>query len=442
MKIYSLIVAGLLTTGLVPLSAQVPTSLDLDQSIKLALKQNPAILKAQEELRRTRGLIVEIRADALPHLDASGNYNRIDRDFIDTLPGTTLRKNQEQPWSATVELSQLIYSGGRVHAAIRAARLTDQIAVLDFDRTVADTLLNVRNTFYQILLNAELVIVREQSVTLLEHQLDDAKNRFAAGTVPQFNVLRAEVELANAKPPLIRARNDLRLSKEALAKLLALDTPVKPHDFTAINFVGKLTYEPRSWTLADALDNALAKRPELQQAEKQVGLQTEQIKVATAGYKPSLSVFGDYGVRNSTFSDHLDQTIHGWTVGAQATWPLFDGLLTQGKVQQARAQLAEAEIDLADTRRSIELEVRQAYSDYLQALELIEAQKKTIEQAEESLRLAEARFRAGTGTQLDVLSAQTALTDARSNEVQALHDYNVALATLDRATGTTVRNAD
>ena len=87
------------------------------------------------------------------------------------------------------------------------------------------------------------------------------------------------------------------------------------------------------------------------------------------------------------------------------------------------------------------MEVRQAYSDYLQALELIEASKKTVEQGEESLRLAEARFRAGTGTQLDVLSAQTALTDARSNEIQALHDYNVALATLERVTGLTVKLA-
>jgi len=114
-------------------------------------------------------------------------------------------------------------------------------------------------------------------------------------------------------------------------------------------------------------------------------------------------------------------------------------MLTRGKVSEARAVLEEANLDYADTRRQVELEVRQGYSDYLQTLELIEAQKKTVEEAEESLRLAEARFRAGTGTQLDVLSAQTALSDARSNEVQALHDYNVAIATLERVTGMTVR---
>jgi outer membrane protein TolC len=125
-------------------------------------------------------------------------------------------------------------------------------------------------------------------------------------------------------------------------------------------------------------------------------------------------------------------------VGARLRWSVFDGLLTRGKVTQARAQLEQAKIDYADTRRGIELEVRQAYSDYLQAVELLEAQKKTVDQAVESLRLAGVRFNTGTGTQLDVLSAQTALTDARSNEIQALYDYNVAIATLERATGSTV----
>jgi outer membrane protein TolC len=134
----------------------------------------------------------------------------------------------------------------------------------------------------------------------------------------------------------------------------------------------------------------------------------------------------------------MGETTHGWYAGARVTWNVFDGLLTRGQVQQACAQLAAAELDAADTRRATELEVRQAYSDYLQALQLIEAQKKTVEQAAESLRLAEVRFRAGSGTQLDVLSAQTALTQASSNQVQALHDYNVALATLDRAAGRNV----
>jgi outer membrane protein len=434
-----------IAAALVSGAARAETNeLTLAQCLDLALKQNPAILKAQQEIRRTHGIVVEARAPLLPQLTASGDYRQIDPAAIDRFPfGSTNAapvefKNQERPWSAQIEATQLLYSGGRVTAGIRAARLGYQYAVLGFERTVADTVLEVRKAFYGVLLAQQLVIVRQQSVKLLQQQLEDTQHRFEVGDVPRFNVLRAEVELANARPPLIRAQNDLRLAREALVKLLAIDAPPQ-QAFTSITFAGQLAYQPQTWELPVALTNALAKRPELQQAEKLAAVSSEEIKVALAGYQPEVSLFGGYRIYDSTFGDDLDKTVDGWFAGARASWPIFDGMLTRGKVSQARAKRIQADLDVADTRRSIELEVRQSYSDYLQALELLEAQKKTVEEAEESLRLAEARFRAGTGTQLDVLSAQTALTDARSNEIQALYDYNVAVASLERATGATVK---
>jgi outer membrane protein len=430
-----------------PLFATEPTgeapspTLSLDQCLELALEQNPAVRKARQDLRRTHGLIVETRAPALPRVTATGEYARIDREFIDVFPGSPFGPfpNQRQPWRATVEVSQLVYSGGRVNAALRAARITDRIAALEFQRTVADTILEVQTAFYRILLHQAQIVVREQSVRLLEQQLRDVQRQFEAGTVPRFNVLRAEVELANARPALIRAQNALRLSRETLVKLLALDTVAPRDGFTDITFSGQLQHEHRLLDLPQALAAALQHRPELQQAAGQVALQKQNIVVARSGYLPEISVFGSYGARNTLFGTSIDDTLHGWTVGARAAWPLFDGMLTRGRLEQARAGLARAELDLEDVRRSIELEVRQAFSDYLQALELIAAQQRTVEQAVESLRLAEARFQAGAATQLDVLSAQTALTEARSNTAEALHDYNLAIATIDRVTGATVR---
>jgi outer membrane protein TolC len=427
-------------------ATELPQTMTLQDCLDLALKQNPSILKAQQEIRRTQGVIVETRAPAIPQITASGSGQMVAKSTIDAFPfsggSNTVFRNQEQPWSAQVQISQLLYQGGRVSAALRAAKLSDQIAALGFQKAVANTILDVRKAFYQILLNKALAEVREQSVTLLEQQLLDAQSRYDVGAIPRFNVLRAEVELANAKPPLIRAQNDLRISKESLVKLLAIDSTTQTNDFTPINFDGKLVYEHRAWDLSTALQQGLERRPELLQAEQQIGVAKANVKVASSGYKPEASVFGNYGWHDNTFANDPDVTREGWTAGASVTWALFDGMLTRGKVSEARAQLEEANLDYADTRRQVELEVRQAYSDYLQTLELIEAQKKTVEEAEESLRLAEARFRAGTGTQLDVLSAQTALSDARSNQVQALHDYNVAIATLERVTGMTVRVAN
>jgi TolC family type I secretion outer membrane protein len=440
MKTIALVVATVLR-GLTVLAAEptTPRSLTLPECLGLALQQNPAVLKAQQELRRTHGVIVEARAPALPQVNLAGQFTQIDKGSLESFPRVPLYANQEQPWSVQVQVTQLLYSGGKVGAALRAAKLTDQIAIFGFHRTVNDTVLAVRQVFYQVLLTKAVINVRTQAVVLLEQQLTDARHRFDAGAVPRFNVLRAEVELANAKPPLIRAQNDLRLAREALVKLLAIDSVSPRTEFTTINFTGELQYIHRPWALADALRQALAHRPELQQAEKQIAIAAETVDINKAGYQPTVNAFGTYGLRDRNFSQELDRNLYGWTVGVQANWPIFDGLQTAGRVEQARAVRAQTELDAADTRRSIELEVRQAYSTYLQTLELLEAQKKTVEQAAESLRLAEARFRAGTGTQLDVLSAQTALTQARSDEVQALYDYNVALATLDRVTGATVK---
>lgn len=418
---------------------EVVHSLTLNQALDLAIRQNADVLRAREDLRRSHGVVVETRSEALPRLHARGEYRETDVKFIDAFPGSGgPSENQERPWYATVEITQLLFAGGRVRAALQVARLSDQIAVLDFERTVADTIFVVRRTFYEVLLNMELVKVREQSIHLLDEQLKDTRNRFDVGAVPQFNVLRAEVELANAKPPLIRARNALRLAKENLVKLTALDDPQQQPEFTNFEFVGDLRRERRDWSLADALRLSSDQRAEIKQAEKRVKLQRENTKIARSGYLPEVSAFANYGVRNTLFGDQVDESIHGWSAGGRASWNIFDGMQTHGRLQQARADLAAAEITAADTRRVVGLEVRQAYSDYQQATELIEAQARTVEQAEEGLRLAEARFRAGSGTQLDVLSAQTALTEARSNEAQAAHDYNVALSALDRATGITV----
>ncbi|HXE41440.1 MAG TPA: TolC family protein, partial [Candidatus Baltobacteraceae bacterium] len=131
----------------------------------------------------------------------------------------------------------------------------------------------------------------------------------------------------------------------------------------------------------------------------------------------------------------IDHDIHGWNAGAQLSWDIFDGLLTHGKVVQAKALYERSKTDLTDQSRQIELQVRTAYSQFIEAKEVLDSQQKVQEQADEALREANARQQAGTGTQLDVLDAETALTQARTTQVQALRDYDVARANLQRSIG-------
>jgi outer membrane protein TolC len=333
---------------------------------------------------------------------------------------------------------QSIYEGGRRVSSWRSASLTRERADQDYQTIVADILLDVRVAYADVLLAEELITVQEASVHLLQQELEDTRSRFEAGTVPHFNVLRAEVEVANARPRLIRARNDSRIARQRLVNLLGYDLPRAIQEDVPVDLSDQLVARPYDIELSGALVQALENRSELMSLEKNKLLREEEITQAKAGYKPSLQLFVGYGSRNSLFSSSLRDDVSGWNAGAQLSWDLFDGLLTQGDIKEAEARYNRSLVELEDIRREIELEVRTAYSNFIEANEVLESQKKVTEQAEEALRLATGRFRAGTGTQLDVLSAQTALTEARSTYVQALRDYTVARARLERAIGQSV----
>ncbi|HWI55621.1 MAG TPA: TolC family protein, partial [Bacillota bacterium] len=414
--------------------------LSLADAINLALQQNPTIQRAQKDIEANQGVVIQTRAIALPRLNVAGNYSAVQESDIDTFraPGAgTFGQNQN--WQSQIKVIQSIYEGGRILSALRAARLTREQTLLNYQTAVADTVLAVQIAYYDVLLAAQQITVREASVELLRRQLADTTRRYEAGTVPRFNVLRAEVELANARPPLIQARNRLRISKNNLATLLGMNVPQGVFEDIPLNVSGKLTAEPYDLELPRALNLALQQRTELKSLRKAQALRQEDITTAKAGYKPSLQAFGGYDVHNTQLSRDLGVVNHGWLIGAQVNWNLFDGLLTQGRVKQATALYERAGVDLDDSTRRIELDVRTSYSSFIEAREVLESQTKVLEQAEEALRLATARYEAGTGTQLDVLSAQTALTDARTTQIQALHDYEVARARLERAVGTNVQ---
>ncbi len=411
--------------------------LSLGQCIDLALKQNSAILKGQSDLEAAYGVVVQTRAIAIPKLRATANYefNNALESFQLPPPSPPVTFQQEQSWSAGFRVVQSIYEGGRIRSSLKAARLTKEQALFDFQRIVADTLLDVRIAYFDILLAAQQIDVREASVKLLTRELEDTQRRFEAGTVPRFNVLRAEVELANAQPKLIRAKNEHRIAKNNLANLLGFNLPRNLWEDIPLQISGRLEAEPYEIQLPAAIARALEKRPELGALRKAQLLRLEDVSRARAGYWPSAQVFAGYGSRNSQFGNDLSRDVSGWNAGVQVSWDIFDGFLTKGKVQQTQSLHDRAKFDVEDTMRRIELEVRTAHSQFIEAKEVLESQKKVVEQADEALRLANARAEAGTGTQLDVLSAQTALTEARSTQVQALRDYAVARARLERASG-------
>ena len=423
--------------------------LSLADALDLALQQNPNILRAKKDLEAAQGVVIETRAVALPRVGITGSFNAMQRTDVDSfalpasiagmtgIPGG-INFGVDQNWVSQIRLVQSLYEGGRMLSALRVARLTREQSLLNYDTAVADTVLEVEVAYDDALLGEQQITVQEASVALLTQELSDTRRRFDAGTVPRFNVLRAEVELANARPRLIRARNSFRIAKNNLANLLGFNVPKETFEDIPLNLSGKLHAEPCQIDLDRAIATALDRRTELGSLRKARALRAEDIVNAKSGYKPAVEAFGGYDVHNSILHSDLSYELNGWITGVQVSWNVFDGFLTRGRVKEATARYERAGIELDDTGRRIELEVRTARSNFIEAQEVLESQKKVVEEAEEALRLARSRYEAGTGTQLDVLSAQTALTDARTTEIQALHDYSVARSRLERAIGMNV----
>ena len=406
--------------------------------VNIALAQNATILKAKDDLQAAQGVVIQTRAVALPTLQATGKYTDKELSLVQGFPSGASSlgiSTPHQDWNAGVQLIQNIYAGGKLVAAFQGATATKQQAVAQYQTALADTLLLVRLAYYDVLLAEQQIVVNEASVKLLGKEFDDQKRRYDAGTVPHFNVLRAEVALANAQPNLIRARNQFRISKNVLVNLLGYNLPREVQENIPLNLTDGFDIAPWNMILPDAIQQALERRPELTVVRRQIDLDRVNIVNAKAGYKPTVQAFAGYGWLNDSFSSDLSDNLNGWSVGGQMTWNIFDGALTIGKVKQTKALYQKSKTELEDRSRQIELTVRTSYSDFIEAKEVLDSQNKVQEQADEALRESNARFDAGTGTQLDVLAAENALTQARTTLVTAQHDYASARVRLERAIG-------
>lgn len=408
----------------------VPEKLDLQTALAYAVDHNFAIREARERIRQQEGVVVEVTAGMLPSVAASSSYSFNDKEISTSLPAT------DKSWGISLSVNQTLYAGGAVSASNQAARLSRDAAMLELQGVINDQLLLVRTKFYTVLLNHERISVQEANVKLLEEQLRTARNRFDAGAVSHFEVLRAEVALSNGKPPLIQAKNDFRLAVEELRQVLGFTT----RDFNNLSkipdFVGSLEVKTAEVPeLAGEMSTARENRPEIKRIDKLADAGKAGVEVARAGYKPTVGVYGRYdfarGTPTTAWSDRRD----GWTAGVQAQWNIFDGRATAGRVVQAKSKLNQMRLSLDETQLAIDVEVRRAHSLLQQAKELVESTGAVVSQAEEALRLATVRYGAGSAMQLDVMTSQVALTEARLNQLSAFYNYNVALASLRKATG-------
>jgi outer membrane protein TolC len=425
---------------------KLPLTYTLDDCIRIAEKQSPAIIAAAAEMKRTKGLIWQVWASIIS-VNADGTYTH-----LNTPPGTTIPAGAfggglppsdvflgvptHDVYNVGVTGSLPIFTGGRVVSGLAVAYLSDDIAYEQYRKAVNDTLYNVRVAFYSIVLAREVVKVRTDALDLLSRHLDTTGKKYDVGVVSKFDVLRSEVEVANARPPLIAAKRDLVLAGETLKRIMGVDVG------EPLEIEGELTFNEEPADLDALLKEADEKSPELIIARKTERIAAKNVNMAVGEFLPTVSTFARYeGTTYDLSWNHIDRWEQDdwtwdWTAGVMMSVPITDLLVTAAKVKEARATYTKARVGMLDTVNSVKLDIKGAYYDLVEAHEVVESQRMNIDMAQEAVKIAEVRYDNGISTLLELMDAQLALTSAQLNWLNALFGYEEAKARIKKIIGT------
>lgn len=432
-----LMLTMIVSTAAAQTPAPAARTLGLVEAITLALQQNQQLRVAAFEVAIARAQLAQARGARSPHVSGQASVTRTQEGSATTimffdhgaLHTITIPAPSPNLYDARVTLQYPLYTGGRIEAQIALAEANARGAEATLERIKQQVIFGVRQAYFQLQLAQSGLQVAERGVAQATENLRVARARVAAGASPRFDEVQAEVSLATARQSQVRARNGIAQAMQALAGVLnlPLNTPLRLSD--------AFTVQP----VRDSADALVAKavqaRPEFAELAARQAAAQAGIQLAESGGKPNvaLQATGSYSNSSGLFAGSSGAT--NWSVTLAATLNLYDGGITRERVREARLRLEQLQAIEAQQKQGVELEVRQAYLNLQSAAEELAGADALITQAQEALRIANVRFQSGVGTNLEVLNAQTAASQAEASKAQALFTYSLARATLERAVG-------
>jgi outer membrane protein TolC len=448
-----------LLLGLV-ISAQNPDTLQLslEAAVDRALQVGDEVLLAKAQLELTGAQMTTARASSLPQVRISGQFTHVLENARANAVGQIF--NQPNTYTTNANLTQTLFQGGRGIAGMRSASRLRNAARLTADETRNTASYNVQRAYLDALFAQQLVEIQEANLQLAESQLKQVMQFETSGRAARYDVLRARVQRSNIEPQLIQARNyeDIsllelkRLSNIPAAQPIRLTTRLQPKSVESMV------------TLVAQQTPVVEERPSVIAARLTAEARHIAIGVARADFLPTINFFIQSGFQafppNASFPTERGRLLEiecpagttagrictqqngGWfpdrSLGITMSWPIFDGLRTKGNIDAAQANAKIADLQLAQEREDVALEIEQARANLERARSLFAAQQQNATEANEAFRLASLRFTRGLSTQLDVSDAQIALMTARTNEARSVYDLYLALADLARAQGKTI----
>ena len=420
--------------------------LNLDDAMQCAFQTNPTVSIAQYELdsarasynaaRQSRG--VSITASHQSGRSGYGDdqyskpgYGFDDAGNIQWFNSRNQGKDIKNSHSNTLTAKLPIFTGGNLSGQIKRAKANYQYNEVGVQRTYNEMRSTVTNGYFNMLQADNLQKLSAESVTRLEDHLKNVQAQYDVGVVAKVDVLRSQVELANAKQTLIQAENSYQVAEANMNKIVGL-----PMD-TNLKLDNLLVYNAYDKNMDECLAYAAEHRPELMQAKYNVDAAKGALMVARSGHMPQIAAQASQNWKSNSWpGDDNDN----WAVGVSVEMNVFDTGVTLSKIHGAEADLKKAQETYRDTVDSVNLDVRSNYLGLREAEKRISTTKLAVEQADEDYRIAQLRYMSGVGTNTDVLDAQVALTQAKTNYTQALYDYNTSKTALETSIGVPMTN--
>lgn len=433
-----LVIAMFLLLGLVAegFTQEQEAPLTVQECVDLALQRNPVLKSAREEINANKQIERAAFKDFLPKFEATYNYTYNKNVPTIVFGGTEIPIGAQDQYDAFIGIRQPIFAGGSIYYNYQLAKLGVDTSKIDYSRRKMDLILDVKITYYNILRTEQNRREAEESVNRLTAHLNDAKDFFAVGLIAKNDVLQSEVQLAQARQDLVRAEQAQRLAVSRMNVILEreLDDPLK--------LAEGLEYRPFPLPFEKGLAMAYEQRPEIIAGKVAVERSEKTISLAESAYFPNISITARYkrSADDSDLNNNPYGIVENVTALTSLTWTFFEWGKTRNLVAESKSRLNQARYALIQVTDSVRLEVKQTFLDLEEAEKNIGFARIAIEQAEENYRLNQERYKVQVATSTDVLDAQGLLTRARTNYYNALAQYDMARARVERVIGLETSN--
>jgi outer membrane protein TolC len=408
--------------------------LTLVESVKMALNNNRTIKEADTDVDSAKWARHEARRAAGPQLTWEGSARKIKGkagDYIDQQHQMgNINYDGTKSYTNSFSVAIPLYTGGKIENSIAASEYGIDVADLTMEATKQNVRYQTTAAYYSILQNRNLIQVRQEAVDTLAAHLKNVNAQYTVGTVAKSDLLRSQVELANAQQNLINAQNDYDISVATFNNIVGLPTN------TIVNASEELTYTKYELSLPACTEYALYHRPDGLAADRGVKAAEAQMNAAKSGWQPSLTAQVSRNLGgDGPFKTNGSVDNNSTTYGVVATWNIFDNGITEAQVAQKKAALKKAQQEALAMDEQIQLEVQTALLSLQAAEKNIQTTKVAVDKAQEDYKIAQVRYSAGVGTNLDVMDAEQALITAQTTYITALYNYNTSKASLDLAMG-------